>query len=194
MSDVADYTKISKIYLACLENNEYQKIPATPYVKGYISSYAACVGIDQHEALKLYDSFQNETNDAEELICGIQPDKKNAKPHFLWVNKKSGFVFAVGILIIFAVGLYYSLFQNQKEEFSRVKELSGSNNVPIHYENNIKIVEAAACSSVKDRTPQELGDSFEWSVDRIFIWTRIKCERLPSSIRHIYYFKGQFDH
>ncbi len=278
LSEVADYTKISKIYLACLENNEYQKIPAKPYVKGYISSYAACVGVDRHEALKLYDSFQNETNDAEELTSAIQPDIKNSKSHFLWINKKTGFVFAVGILIILAVGLYYSFFQNQKEavadksledqhkttqptltplrahdlpqgkqnkdsfqskkqdgfkktietkevtikhsddisqisdppeihrpkqnskdavpdqpvkEFSRAKELSGSNNVPIHPENNLKIVEAAACSSVKDRTPQEPGDSFEWSMDRIFIWTRIKCERLPSSIRHVYYFEGE---
>ena len=278
LNDVADYTKISKIYIDCLEKNEYQKIPAKPYVKGYISSYAACVGIDQHEALKLYNSFQNETNDAEELTSEMQPDKKKSKTHFLWISKKTGFVLAVGILIILAVGLYYSFFQNQKEavvnksleeqhkttqptlastiaydrpqkkqnknsfqsrkqngfkktietkevrikhndsvsqisdpqeinrpkqnpkdavpyqpikEFSRVKELSGSNNVPIHYENNVKIVEAAACSSVKDRTPQGLGDSFEWSSDRIFIWTRIKCERLPSSIRHIYYFKGE---
>jgi len=282
LSDVADYTKISKIYLDCLENNEYQKIPAKTYVKGYISSYAACVGIDQHEALKRYDCFQNETDDAEESTCGIQPDKKNAKPHFLWSNKKTGFVFAVGILIILSAGLYYFLFQNQKaavanksleeqpkttqpkqistipydlprkkvnknsfqsgkqndskpkietkavrikpndrisqisdpplinrpqqntntkdavpdhpiKKFSSVKELSGSNNIPLNYENNVKIVEAAACSSVKDRSPQGLGDSFEWSMDKVFIWTRIKCEceRLPSSIRHIYYFKGE---
>ena len=278
LSDVADYTKISKIYLDCLENNEYQKIPATPYVKGYISSYAACVGIDQHEALKLYDSFQNETNDADELTCGIQPDKKNAKSHFSWINKKTGIVLAVGILVFLSAGLYYFLFQNQKEavvdkspeeqlktaqptpistithdlspkkenknsfqagkqdvfkktietskvgikhndsisqitdppgidrpnqnskdavpsqpiqELSSVKELPVSNNVPINNENNLKIVETAVCSSVKDRTPQGLGDSFEWSMDKIFIWTRIECERLPSSIRHIYYFKGE---
>ena len=280
LSEVADYTKISKIYLACLENNEYQKIPAKPYVKGYISSYAACLGVDRHEALKLYDSFQNETNDAEELTSAIQPDIKNSKSHFLWINKKTGFVFAVGILIILSVGLYYSFFQNQKEavvnkssaeqhktaqppqisttasglprkkqhknsfqsrkqndikkpietqevgikhndsisqisdpqeinrpkqnskdgaphqpiqDFSSVKELSDSNNVPIQSENNVKIVEAAACSSVKDRTSKGLGDSFEWSMDKVFIWTRIKCEceGLPSSIRHIYYFKGE---
>ncbi|MGV7224007.1 MAG: DUF2914 domain-containing protein [Nitrospinales bacterium] len=278
LSDVADCTKISKIYLACLENNEYKKIPAKAYVKGYIASYAACVGIDQHEALIRYDSFQNETSDAEELASEILQDKKNATPYFPRLNKKTGVFLAVGILIVLSFGLYYSFFQDHKKaladnnfeeqpktihptlistaaydlpqkklnknsfqsskqdgsektietkavrtkqndgmsqksdppefqrpqqkskdavpdrpitELSRVKEVSGSENVPINFENNLKIIEAAACSSVKDRTPQGPGDSFEWSMDRIFIWTRIQCERLPDSIRHIYYFKGE---
>jgi cytoskeletal protein RodZ len=278
LSDVADYTKISKIYLDCLENNEFKKIPAKAYVKGYISSYAACLGIDQHEALKRYDSFQNETADAEEFASEILQDKKSATPYFPRPNKKTGIALAVVLLITLSFGLYYSFFQDQKKavvgdnleeqlkttnptpiatvaydlppknqdktsfqsgkqggfektieagtvrtkpndgmsqksdppkiqqlqpkskdaasdqpiaEFSRVKELSGSGTAPIHDENNLKIIEAAACSSVKDRTPQGPGDCFEWSMDRIFIWTRIQSETLPASIRHIYYFKGE---
>ena len=38
LSDVSDLTKISKIYLECLEKDEYTKIPGKPYVKGYIST------------------------------------------------------------------------------------------------------------------------------------------------------------
>ena len=110
LSDISDYTKISKIYLDGLENDDYTNMPAELYVKGYISSYASCIGIDEHEALKLYDSFHTE---------------------------------------------------------------------------------AGACSSIDNRIPQGFGDYFEWSTDRIFVWTRINCERPPSSIRHIYYFKGE---
>jgi len=77
------------------------------------------------------------------------------------------------------------------QKMANKSSLTVSNGVPLTSKEHLKIIEAAACSSVKNRTPQGSGDSFEWSEDKIFIWTRIKCERLPSSIRHIYYFKGE---
>ena len=59
------------------------------------------------------------------------------------------------------------------------------------YENNIEVLKAAVCTDVKDRIPFGEDDSFQWSTDRICIWNLIKCESPHSSIRHIYYFKGQ---
>ena len=278
LSDVCDYTKISKIYLDCLENDEYTKIPAKPYVKGYISSYAACVGIDEHEALQLYDSFQNETNDTEEIKSEILQNKKNSITLYLRLNKKFWLVLAFCILSIIAIGAYYSFFQNEKKaaakisleeqnktmqpklistiktdfiqkrqdnnpfpsgkptgfdekienrevrkkpddgisqipppleshipeqnsketahyppinEVSKVKDLPGSETDKTKIENNLTVIEATACSSIKNRIPQGAGNTFEWSTDRIYIWNRIKCDSPPSSFRHIYYFKGE---
>jgi len=278
LSDVADYTKISKIYLDCLENDDYTKIPAKPYVKGYISSYAACVGIDQHEAFKLYDSYENENNDTEEIKPEILQNKKNLIIPYLRPNRKFWLILAFCILSIIAIGAYYSFFQNQTEapakisleeqnktlqpalistikpessqkrqdndpfppgqqtgvdekienrevrinqdngisqvpaplaslkpegnskeaehyapinEVLRVKDLPGSKNKKTIVENNLMAIEVAACSSIKNRIPQGIGNTFEWSTDRIYIWNHIKCESPPSSIRHIYYFKGE---
>ena len=115
LSDVSDYTKISKIYLDCLENDEYTKIPAEPYVKGYISSYAGCVGIDEHEALKLYDSFRIDTNDAEDIKSEILEDKKNSKAPFLLFNKKTWLVLSFSVLVILAIGVSYSFFSESKK-------------------------------------------------------------------------------
>ena len=56
LSDISQHTKISKWYLDCLEKDELKDIPGGPYIKGYISSYAEFVGIDEDEALKRYDS------------------------------------------------------------------------------------------------------------------------------------------
>jgi hypothetical protein len=76
-------------------------------------------------------------------------------------------------------------------ESSRAKDLPDSENYQTHFENNLKVVEATVCREIKNRIPQGSGDSFEWSMDRIYIWSRIKCERPPSLIRHIYYFRGE---
>ena len=278
LSDVANYTKISKIYLDCLENDEYAKIPAKPYVKGYISSYASCVGIDEHEALKLYHSFQNEINEAEEIKSEILQNNKTTTIPYLRLNKKIWLILAFCILSIIAIGAYYTFFQNEKmataiisleepnktiqptpistikpeilekrqdnkpfpsakqtgfeekienkevgkkhddgisqfppplesqvperslketahyppvNEVSKVKNLPDPEFDKTIIDNNLSVIEAAACSSIKDRIPQGIGNTFEWSTDRIYIWNRIKCVKPPSSFRHIYYFKGE---
>ncbi|MFH1954895.1 MAG: DUF2914 domain-containing protein [Pseudomonadota bacterium] len=59
------------------------------------------------------------------------------------------------------------------------------------HENDIEVLKAAICTDVKDRKPSGENDSFQWSMDGIYIWNLIKCESHLSSIRHIYYFKGQ---
>jgi len=59
------------------------------------------------------------------------------------------------------------------------------------HEKTIEVLKAAVCTGVKDRKPSGENDSFQWSMDRIYIWNLIKSESHLSSIRHIYYFKGQ---
>ena len=278
LSDVSDCTKISKIYLDCLEKDEYAKIPGEAYVKGYISSYAACVGINEHEALKLYHSSQTETSNAEKIKLEILEDKKKSTLNFLSFIKKIWFVLAFIILTILAIGVFYYFFQNQKTaqadksleepnkaiqpaiiskiepsfpeggqegnsfqsmkqngsgekienkeggeqhgngisqmpapqeshrpektskeglpyppfyESSKLEDLADSENDQASLENNLAVIEATACSDIKNRIPQGSGESFEWSMEKIYIWSEIKCESPPSSIRHIYYFKGE---
>jgi cytoskeletal protein RodZ len=277
LSDVADYTKISKIYLDCLENDEYTKIPAKPYVKGYISSYAACVGIDEHEALKLYHSIENEI-DAEEIKSEILQNNRASLSQSLIHNQKIWLVLAFCILSMVAIGTFYSFFQNENEAASeisleetnktiqprpkstekpeilpirldtnplpsakqtgieekivsreigktqedgisqlpaplesqiperdskkvaqhppinavtQVSDLPGSAADKTIIDNNLSIIDAAVCTGIKDRIPQGIGNTFEWSTDRIYVWSRIKSESPPSSFRHIYYFKGK---
>ncbi len=57
--------------------------------------------------------------------------------------------------------------------------------------NNLRIIRAVAASDVINKNPAGLSDSFQWSTERVYIWSMVECERPPSSIRHTYYFKGQ---
>ncbi len=55
----------------------------------------------------------------------------------------------------------------------------------------MRVIRAVATSDVINKNPAGNSDSFHWSTEKVYIWTMIECERPPSSIRHIYYFKGQ---
>lgn len=276
LRDVAEFTKISKTYLDCLEKDEYKKIPGEPYVKGYISSYAECVGISEHEALKLYDSFQEKKRHAEEIKAEVLEGNKGRRLPFFSLKTKIWLVLAILIPIILAVGGYYTFFHKQEKaaadkriqgadktirtninskhesnslpkrpagdffestkqdgfgkntedgkstkkydagispmpapaesrpteisdeaipyppgyDSAPVKELQGPGNYQKPLESDLEVVEAAACTDLKGRTPQGCGESFEWSTDRVYIWNRIQCESPPAAIRHVYYFKG----
>ena len=61
LGEVARLTKISELYLDCIEKDDYEKIPKGPYVKGYISSYAHMIGGDTQKALALYESANKTT-------------------------------------------------------------------------------------------------------------------------------------
>jgi hypothetical protein len=56
---------------------------------------------------------------------------------------------------------------------------------------NLKALKAAVGSDVKEKMPVGVSNSFSWSTDRVYVWSLIQCKNPPSSIRHIYYFKGE---
>jgi cytoskeletal protein RodZ len=65
LGEVAQLTKISEFYLDFLEKDDYDKLPQGPYIKGYISSYARLIGSNADEAIKLYNSLQEQMNQGE---------------------------------------------------------------------------------------------------------------------------------
>ncbi|MGD9066207.1 MAG: DUF2914 domain-containing protein, partial [Desulfobacterales bacterium] len=57
--------------------------------------------------------------------------------------------------------------------------------------DNLKVVRAVAASDIQNKNPANIANAFRWSMERVYIWSRIECKQPPSSIRHIYYFEGQ---
>src|SRR5437870_13740634 len=54
ISEVAEQTRISSLYLQSIENDDYKILPGGIFNKGFIKSYAKYVGIDEQEALLDY--------------------------------------------------------------------------------------------------------------------------------------------
>jgi hypothetical protein len=56
---------------------------------------------------------------------------------------------------------------------------------------NLNVLKATVCADIKDRMPAGVGNSFPWSTHRVYVWSLVEAEHLPSKIRHIYYLEGQ---
>src|SRR5687768_6323500 len=61
LSEVADQTRISSLYLESIENDDYRILPGGIFNKGFVKSYAKYVGINEQEALQDYANLVAET-------------------------------------------------------------------------------------------------------------------------------------
>ena len=68
IGELSQLTKISALYLKYIENDEFEKLPQGPYVKGYIASYSRLIEGNVDEAVSLYEALirkQIQTEDIE---------------------------------------------------------------------------------------------------------------------------------
>lgn len=73
LREVARLTKISELYLDCIEKDDYKIIPKGPYVKGYISAYSRMIGVDTDQALALYESANEKKDQADAVQVDLTP-------------------------------------------------------------------------------------------------------------------------
>ncbi|MBE9537205.1 MAG: helix-turn-helix domain-containing protein [Proteobacteria bacterium] len=63
LEDVSESTKVSKRHLINIEEENFSDLPAKIYFKGFLGSYASCLGINEDEVLKqMLDRFDQWEN------------------------------------------------------------------------------------------------------------------------------------
>jgi cytoskeleton protein RodZ len=69
ISEVAEQTRISSLYLESIENDNFKPLPGGIFNKGFVKSYAKFVGVDETEALQDYAKLiaESEFRDEEHL-------------------------------------------------------------------------------------------------------------------------------
>lgn len=117
LSEVAEQTRISALYLENIENNDYKHLPGGIFNKGFVKSYAKYVGVDEQEALADYARLMSEQGDAN------PEENKTYRPEVLTDDNARStstatIVFAIIILALLAGGIfalvrYYQDNQNQ---------------------------------------------------------------------------------
>lgn len=60
LEEIAEQTKISPLFLAAIEREEFGKLPGGIFDRSYIRQYASAAGLDENEILQRYHEFQAE--------------------------------------------------------------------------------------------------------------------------------------
>ncbi len=66
ISEVAEQTRISSLYISSIEKDDYKPLPGGIFNKGFVKSYAKFIGIDEHEALQDYARIVTETEEQDD--------------------------------------------------------------------------------------------------------------------------------
>jgi cytoskeletal protein RodZ len=85
LEEVAKATKIREEFLDALEKGEYNKLPSSTYVQGFINNYTSFLGLPQKETIAI---FKREFDEGEHL--GVLPES------FTHPHSRSLFSFRLG--------------------------------------------------------------------------------------------------
>ena len=107
LQDVSRTTKIPVRSLERLEAGEYEALPGEVFVRGFIKSYARCVGLDDESALLLYDSEREKKRaEVEESQPHMTEVGEEDSSDPLQMRRRVGIaVFVVIVLIIATITL-----------------------------------------------------------------------------------------
>lgn len=78
ISEVAEQTRISPLYIESIENDDYSPLPGGIFNKGFVKSFAKFVGVDEDEALQDYSRQLSQQNEGQP-----EGDPKTYRPEVL---------------------------------------------------------------------------------------------------------------
>lgn len=75
ISEVAEQTRIAPLYIESIERDDYKPLPGGIFNKGFVRSFARCVGFDEQEALADYKKIEAQFRpEGEELLRKYTPE------------------------------------------------------------------------------------------------------------------------
>ncbi len=100
LGDVAEQTRISSLYLESIENDDYKILPGGIFNKGFVKSYAKCVGIGEAEALADYSALMATSSNREN-----EGELKVYRPEVLTDDRTASSMIPTVILAAVILGL-----------------------------------------------------------------------------------------
>ena len=92
ISEVAEQTRISPLYLKSIEKDDYKPLPGGIFNKGFVKSYARFIGYDENQALQEYGQLMAQlegTTPEEQLrtyVFGYLPRIASSDDRTAWIH------------------------------------------------------------------------------------------------------------
>ena len=96
LEDISNDTNISKRYLEALEENNYDIFPSQVYVKGFLSAYAKCVGLDTEAVVEQYNKLMM----FDKLLAEEMPETPAHRSGTQRVIRKRVFILTIAFVFI----------------------------------------------------------------------------------------------
>jgi cytoskeletal protein RodZ len=104
LDDVAERTKISRRYLAAIEEGHYDRLPGEAFIRGFIRAYAQSIGLDPEDALLLYTQARVVQEPPSIRAQRIVQESRGRDTHaLLWLSVAG--VIVVGAVLLGTVSL-----------------------------------------------------------------------------------------
>lgn len=158
ISEVAEQTRISALYLESIENNDYRGLPGGIFNKGFVKSYAKYVGIDDQEALQDYARLISQQG--EDKV----EENKTYKPEVLTDDRSSGsmlptLIFAAIILGLGAWGIISLVnYLNAPKDTVAANTSANTNKAANTSSNSNSTVANANSANTSTQTPVATGE------------------------------------
>jgi cytoskeletal protein RodZ len=107
LKDVAEHTRIRKVYLESMEQGQFEALPGQAYVTGFVRVYARHLGLDSDELLARLNAPQetDKAQPADSNTEGKAPDTPETQPQ----SGRGWGAFVLGFVVVLALGslLYF---------------------------------------------------------------------------------------
>ncbi len=98
--EVAEALCLSPAIIQALENEDFDKLPESPYIRGYLRSYAKFAEIDSKEIIELYEAQRGV--DPQDMEYHFKPNNNLSKPAISATTLRLG---AIALLLVILVAL-----------------------------------------------------------------------------------------
>ena len=131
LSEVAEQTRISPIYLEAIDNDDFRHLPGGIFNRGFVKSYAKYVGLNEQEALLDYSRLQNE------LEATPQEDYRVYKPEVLTDDRSASsmapqIILAAVLLALMTGGILFlvNYLRRPEEPVANTPVITNQNSEP----------------------------------------------------------------